>query len=208
MRDRGASRLEGERERGLLPCLACLVLAVAACSCLAAASVQWGRSQISGGMDTISPSVIENVFTHQEADGSWRLDFLVLWRGEPGWFLAGGRNGTSSSSGADGSVVVHNRHADVDFDVVLDPSRGVARLTGGATIRLEEANVVLVDGMPRAMKVVGTRRVNPRIERPAIGLQAVFRSSPDLDAFLRCNETNGNPVLDYFRGSCTWGPPK
>lgn len=187
--------------------LVAIAIAIATAAALAASSAQRARSQIGGGMDTISPSVIENLFAHEEPDGSWRLDLLVLWRGDPGWFLAGGANGMSSSDRSDGSSVLHNRHADVDFDITFDPAAGLATLAG-TTIRLDETNVVLVDGMPSAMKIVATRRVNNRIARPPIGLQAVFRASPELDDFLRCNVTNGNPVLEYFRAPCTWGPPK
>jgi hypothetical protein len=69
-------------------------------------------------------------------------------------------------------------------------------------------NVVLVDGMPHGLKIVGTRRVNNRIQRPPVGLHAVYRASRELDTFLRCDVTGGNPVLESFRASCTWGPPK
>jgi hypothetical protein len=181
----------------------CLV-AVAACSLLVTLSAQQSPS---GGSSTISPSVIENAFTHKDQSGSWILDLLVLWRGDPGWFLAGGANGTTESGGNGRPTVLHNRHADVDFDVIVDAGARVARVAG-ARINLDEVNVVLVDGMPHALKIVGTRRVNNRIERPPIGLQAVYRASPELDNFLRCDVTGGNPVLEHFRASCTWGPPK
>ena len=62
----------------------------------------------------------------------------------------------------------------MDFDIFFDPGPGVARLAG-ATIRLDEVHVVLVDGMPHQMKIVGTRRVNRRIASPPIGVQDVFR---------------------------------
>ena len=112
-----------------------------------------------------------------------------------------------SGSGTGRPTYIHNRHADVDFDIFLDARAGIARLVG-ATIRLDEVNVVLVDGMPHQMKIVGTRLVNRRIARPPTGVQAVFRSSPELDNYLRCNLTDGNPVLEEFRGPCTWGPAK
>jgi hypothetical protein len=151
--------------------------------------------------------VIENAFVHEDESGSWRLDLLVLWRGAPGWFLAGGSNGTRGSGGNGRPTILHNRHADVDFDVIFDAGTGVARVAGAA-IRLNETNVVLVDGMPHAMKIVGTRMVNGRIERPPIGLQAVYRASPELDAFLRCDVTGGNNLLEMFKAYCTWPPSK
>jgi hypothetical protein len=160
-----------------------------------------------GSFDTISPSVLEAAFAHAEPSGSWKLDLLVLWRGAPGWFLAGGANGTTSSGGNGRPIIMHNRHADVDFDVIFDRAARIARVAD-TTIRLDETNVVLVDGMPHQQKIVGTRLVNFPMDEPPIGLQAVFRASPELDAFLRCNETLGDPVLDRFRAPCTWGPPK
>ncbi len=182
------------------------LVAAAACSLLVVPSAQMQRTAW-GETNTISPSVIENAFAHREPSGSWRLDLLVLWRGAPGWFLAGGANGTTSSGGTGRPVVVHNRHADVDFDIIFDRGAGIARVAGTA-IRLDEANVVLVDGMPKQQKIVGTRLVTSPIDEPPIGLQAIFRASPELDAFLRCNETLGSRVLDEFRAPCTWGPPK
>jgi len=180
----------------------CLVAAVA-CSLLVTVSAQQSPR---GGYSTISPSVVETAFTHEES-GSWILDLLVLWRGDPGWFLAGGANGTTESGGYGRPTVMHNRHADVDFDVILDAAARVADVAG-TKINLDEVNVVLVDGMPHGLKIVGTRRVNNRIERPPIGLHAVYRASRELDNFLRCDVTGGNPMLESFRASCTWGPPK
>jgi hypothetical protein len=181
-------------------------VAVAACSLVVTPSAQPQRAG-SGQSNIVSPSVIENAFVHEDESGSWMLDLLVLWRGTPGWFLAGGTNGTSGSGGNGRPTILHNRHADVDFDVIFDAGPGVAHVAG-AEIRLVEANVVLVDGMPHAMKIVGMRMVNSRIERPPIGLQAVYRASPELDAFLRCDVTGGNHLLDPFRAYCTWPPSK
>jgi hypothetical protein len=182
------------------------LVAAAASSLVVVPSAQMQRNEW-GEANTISPSVIENAFAHREPSGSWRLDLLVLWRGTPGWFLAGGANGTSSSGGTSRPVFVHNRHADVDFDVFLDRGAGIARVAA-TTIRLDEKNIVLIDGMPHQQTIVGTRLVTSPIDEPPIGLQAIFRASPELDAFLRCNETQGNPVLDGFRAPCTWGPAK
>lgn len=182
------------------------VAAFAACSLVVTPSAQPQRAG-SGGSNIISPSVIENAFVHEDESGAWRLDLLVLWRGAPGWFLAGGANGTRSSGGNGRPTILHNRHADVNFYVIFDAGAGVARVAG-AQIRLNERNVVLVDGMPHAMKIVGTRMVNSRIEQPPIGLQAVYRASPELDAFIRCDVTGGNHLLEMFRAYCTWPPSK
>lgn len=187
--------------------LATALAAAGACWLAVVALSAQQQGAVSGGSEAISPSVIQNVFTHQEPDGSWRLDLLVLWRGAPGWFLAGGANGTKESSGTGRPTYLYNRHADVDFDVLLDARAGTARVAG-TTIQLEEVNVVLVDGMPHRMKIVGTRMVNGRIERPPIGLQKIFRAFPELDNYLRCDVTRGDPVLEYLRAACTWGPGK
>src|SRR5437868_1960036 len=62
------------------------------------------RAQTSAGSNrVISPSVVAYWQQHDDADGTGRLDLLVLWRGTPGWFMRGG--GTSGGGGMNGGFV-------------------------------------------------------------------------------------------------------
>lgn len=155
----------------------------------------------------MSPAVVATWITEQQGDGPVELEMLILWRGNPGWFL---RAGGSSSSG---SGVVRGDHRTNHETIV----QGGVRLTygydsqtrlatvQGTTFDLRESNVVLVDDVdaPGGARVSGTLRVARSMPGSAGQIGLVLRTSPEIMAFLRCDaRAPESPAKAYVDRLC------
>lgn len=146
----------------------------------------------------ISPTVMVTFITRVEPtrpqpppspppSGPATLELMVLWRGEPGWFMKGGQQSSSGGGDDNGHVNVRLEQAGVVLEVNLDRQSGMAHI-GGREVVLGDANVILVDDvdMPGGLHVAGTQSVDPRTEALPDGIYTVLRGAPDLIPFLRC----------------------
>src|SRR5687767_5240295 len=172
------------------------------------------------GTAPVSPSVMATELASVDASGRGTLQLLILWRGAPGWFMRGG--GASSSGGGGsmgpGSGMTFSHwisQGGVNLTVRFDPAARKIWIQE-KDIPLEDANVVLVDGVdsPAGPQVVRTLRIDPEYEtsmepppyevpgrgpqlraRP-VPVQIFIRRSPELVEFLQCD--TAPPVLSTY----------
>ena len=175
----------------------------------APASEQQQRSHGATSIATwpISPTVLVTFITRLEStnppqpppspplSGPATLELMVLWRGEPGWFMKGGGQASSGGGDANGHVYLRHEQAGVVLEVNLDRDKGMA-IIGGQEVVLADANVILVDDVdvPGGLNVAGTRSVDPRTEALPDGVYTVLRGAPDLISFLRCEARLPEPA--------------
>jgi hypothetical protein len=134
----------------------------------------------------LSAAVVANWIAHRDTAGDLVLDLLVLWRGTPGWWLTEGPH--SGSGGGTGTItrMVLSRGGR-ELTASFDARTHVANVQG-KEITLNDANVVLVDGVDAAdgLKIVRTMTVAPLMSAPP-RIDTTILSSPDLIAYLRCD---------------------
>jgi hypothetical protein len=146
------------------------------------------RARSSGGATQwMSPSVVATWLTRRVDAGPEQLELLVLWRGDPGWFLRPGNEIRSDSR----SPTV-GRHTIVygDIRLTLDYDHSTrSAVVNGNTLTLGEHNVVLVDevDVPSGPRVVRTFRVVPEMPGSAGQLSPLLTRSPEIMTFLRCD---------------------
>ncbi len=58
-----------------------------------------------GGTGPVSPSVLATTMAVVDAAGRGTLELLVLWRGNPGWFMKGGGGSSSGGGGSTGPTL-------------------------------------------------------------------------------------------------------
>jgi hypothetical protein len=141
-------------------------------------------SSSAGTTDIISPVTAATYF-FRPGDNRPELQLLVLWRGAPGWFLAGPSSMSVRQGGRVGTTTVV-RFGAVELTLALDPAKKTATIQG-KTVELLDNNVVLVDEVdrPGGGVVVEQLRVDPSVpDSPAI--VSVLRRSPRIVSFLRC----------------------
>ena len=142
---------------------------------------------------------------YDDSVGPAKLEFLVLWRGTPGWVWPGPfgttTKGTPRPIGPDGDLesdVVGQQIAvgKIAFDVTVDRFARVARIRD-RRIPLREANVILVDQVDGAegLRIARTMWVDPRLAAPD-RFQIVIQRSPELRAFVRCDVHFQDPVKE------------
>ena len=170
----------------------------------------------SGGTGPVSPSVMATDMCLMSEPGKGTLELLVLWRGGPGWWRkgnggasGGGGSGAGGSMGAGPSTMVRSAwvsQGGVNLSVRFEPISRVAWIQD-KEVRLQDANVVLVDGVdseegPRVVRIlriapefdaandlppVMLRARPPGAQRPStIPTQTFIRRSPELVEFLQC----------------------
>ena len=150
-----------------------------------------------GGTRPVSPSVLATDMCVVDAAGRGTLELLVLWRGSPGWFRKG--TGGASGSGGGGSMgagpspMIRSEwvlQGGVNLAVRFDPAARKVWIQD-KEIALDEANVVLVDGVdsPAGPQVVRTLRIDPEYRTPTrpLPVQTFIRRSPELVEFLQCD---------------------
>ena len=154
-----------------------MVLAAVASALAQTASRTWNRP--------LSASVVA---TFVERDGA--LAMLLLWRGQPGWFVVGARSESGGGSGA--TIRGTADYGDIRLEYELSPDR--ARVQGRPVDLPAGANVLLIDGVDRKgdsstiAAIAGdltTRDANPR-------LSSFLKQTPAALTFLRC----GEPLTD------------
>jgi hypothetical protein len=170
-------------------------------------SLSMGRAQPPGvraasGSGVVSPAVVATWFTHREPAGGWALELLVLWRGTPGWFMAGGGSGGSGGGSSPPSAVEGQRGPEVQrlffgglrLEVRFDPVTGTAQIQD-EVIALQGVNVILVDEVDsaRGLRIAGTEWVDPQLPESPVQIEAVVRRSPELFSFLRCDTQLPDP---------------
>jgi hypothetical protein len=169
-----------------------------------------------GGTAPVSPSVMATDMCVVDAAGRGTLELLILWRGSPGWVRKGDGGGSGGGSGAGGSMAggpspmirsAWVSQGGVSLSVRFDPAARKVWIQD-KEIALDEANVVLVDGVdsPEGPQVVRTLRIDPEYQttmspapyggrmgrgpqiRPQpVPAQTFIRRSPELVEFLQCD---------------------
>jgi hypothetical protein len=147
----------------------------------ASAPAQLG-SHDGGATMMLSPAVVASWFTDQTAGSAVQLRLLVLWRGTPAWFLAGGGEIRGGASG------LHVIYGDVHLTVSFDADARVA-VVQGKRLELREDNVVFVDDVDTTAgpRVVATMRLGPAMPGSAGQLGVMLAKSPRIIEFLRCD---------------------
>jgi len=148
-----------------------------------------------------------------DAAGRGTLELLILWRGSPGWFRksagAASGGGQSSSMGGGPSPMIRSEwisQGGINLTVRFDPAARKVWIQD-KELALDEANVVLVDGVDsrEGPHVVRTLRIDPeyqttldvlpggpmgrgpRMRPQAVPAQTFIRRSPELVEFLQCD---------------------
>jgi hypothetical protein len=150
--------------------------------------------ETSSGSHPVSAAVVATWIVRTEPRASPELDLLVLWRGEPGWFMAEGagesRSGTMSATGEDnrGIVVEHLAYGDVRLTFEFDQRKRTARVQD-QEVTLGSANVILVDEVDgeTGPRVAGSLEVDPLYPDTPEDIAVIIRRSPELYAYLRCD---------------------
>lgn len=162
----------------------------------------------SGGSRPISPAVVSAFWSHDGDDHVPVLEFLVLFRGSPGWFIASGpgTNGFNfAGSGAHSMSHAFATSGNVTVSIDGDSSMATKKLTVMAhlvtildrQIAPEEVNVVLVDGVDSDRPIVETRAIETRLLGEGDALARMIRRSADLFSFLQCD----TPLPDAVPGA-------
>ena len=149
-------------------------------------------SYSSDSTQVISPTVLATWATERAADGVEQLQFLVLWRGTPGWFLNGG--GTQSSQSSGGASTVTITRGEVQLYLEYNSLTRIA-VFKGTRIDTHETNVLLVDHVdaPGGPQLVGTLHVASAMPGSARQIGLVLRTSPPIMTFLQCDATSSDP---------------
>jgi hypothetical protein len=141
----------------------------------------------------VSPAVIATWGSGYEGSaGPHRLQFLVLWRGVPGWLWPGpfSTHGEFLGGGADDRIpprVIGQQISVgiVTFALKVDVQAGVAHI-GDEAISLRESNVILVDQVDSLAELRVVRRMWVAPELPAPDrFEVVIQREPELRAFIR-----------------------
>ena len=186
-------------------------LAVAAFVIVAASAIAFAQVRGGGGSSTskiASPTVVASWRAHDNyADGS-STTLLVLWRGTPGWFMAGGRGSGSGGGGGAGRggsyAYEYMTFGGRTFVMEFDDDRKIVKLLN-QEISLKDANVVLVDFVDSAggATIVGYRWVEPGPPAPPLvagaaadPIAGVMKRSPDLYEYLRCDLMVPDPAMN------------
>ena len=126
------------------------------------------RESASCQSDIVSSTVVATFCGHHEGD-SEVVDLLVLWRGKPGWFGAGGSGGAGSrrfGAGTNGVVSHSQYYGAVTIALRADFDTGSATI-GESTIKLDHINTIVVDDVDRDWRITNTRWTDPAL--PLVG---------------------------------------
>ena len=149
------------------------------------------RQQVSRSSPTrvLSPSVVASWFAERAAPGSEQLRVLILWRGEPGWFL---RGGSMSDREVAGRLHRTISYGSITLTVEYDWAQRTVAIAG-KPVMLGDQNVVLVDRVdqPSGAVVTGTARIDPQLPGSGTQIGIALQPYPALVSYLRC-ETLGS----------------
>ena len=131
-----------------------------------------GRTATQSATQPISPVAVMTWMTRYGSDGVHTLDLIVVWRGNPGWFMRGSHQSTSGGGSA-GTVRQTLRYGDLQLEVAFQSTKRTADIQG-KVVELGDANVILVDHVDSAEgpRVVSTLRIDGEvpsgIDRPTL----------------------------------------
>ena len=131
----------------------------------------------------VSPSVLATII-----ERSSNIELLVLWRGHPGWFLAGGRRGAKYSGGQTGFSAALE-YGGIDLGLLYEPARHAATVQGKAVELPAGTNVILIDNVDSAdgPRFVESLAIDGHLDASADPTMAsILARSPGIVAFLRC----------------------
>ena len=185
-------------------------LAAVAFAVVAASAISFAQIRGGGGSSTskiVSPTVVASWRAHENyADGS-TTTLLVLWRGEPGWFTAGGR-GSGGGGGGGGSsssyAYEYMTYGGRTFVMEFDDDKKIVKMVN-QEISLKDTNVVLVDFVDSAAgaTIVGYRWVEPGPPAPPLvvggaadPIAGVIIRSSELYEYLRCDLKVPDPLMN------------
>lgn len=158
----------------------------------------------------VSPVAVVTWFGRKAGDAAV-LDLLIVWRGSPGWFLAGQSGGSGGGGGKGGDVSATVRYGAVHLSVSISPAKGVVTIQD-AEFHLGGNNVVLVDHVdtPEGPKIVASHRVDPALP-DSRQVEVAMRRSPEVIAFLRCGtampDARMQPMIDKICEQIVGKPP-
>ena len=164
-------------------------------------------SWTSAGSRIVSPAVVATCITRHGRTGNGELELVVLWRGSPGWFLKGGQDngggsstwGGTSARGPRGSqgIVEHQAvHGGLELNLHFNRRTRTVQVQGREVV-MQDANVILVDQVDAGedLAVVGTRWIDPQVSGPPVRVEQALGRSSELVAFLRCDASLSNPLV-------------
>lgn len=142
-----------------------------------------------------SPSVVSTVVT----DGNG-LKLLVLWRGSVAWYLSAGHRTDHYSGNQEGEITIALHYDRVKLDLSFQPTQHTARLQEKALTLAPNANVLLIDGVdskagPSLLQSVAIDTSKQNVDPRRGPVTPIFRQSPDIVAFLRCDDQITDKVL-------------
>ena len=149
----------------------------------------------------ISPVVVASWFTERAANGREQLQLLVLWRGTPGWFMGGGQDKSSTLYPANVSTrrMTYGR---VTLTLDYDWRKRVA-VVNGETITLGDHNVLFVDDVDAAPRIVDRLRIDPAMPGSSAQIGVVLQRVPQVMSFLKCDAVGADESKRaYFGRMC------
>ena len=134
----------------------------------------------------VSPSVVATWMQRIEKEIG-RLELLVLWRGAPGWFLAG-QGHRSSGGGSPDAWSASVEYAGIPLSVSFNRTTRVAVVQSRTMTLPADVNVLLVDGVdgPDGTLTVTTAFVDPAMPASGNPMPPLLRRSDRLVEFLQC----------------------
>jgi hypothetical protein len=163
-----------------------------------------GVTATSSATQPASSVAVVTWVTRYGHDGVHALELLVVWRGQPGWFMRGGPR-VSSGGGSGSSFHATSRFGDVELQLGVESAAHTAEIQGKHVI-LGDSNVILVDSVDSAdrLRVVAQLHVDPEVVLLNNGypdIDAVLMRSADVVSFLQCDVQ-----IPGDRGSAFMGP--
>jgi len=163
-----------------------------------------------GSSRPVSPSVVSAIWSHDDDDHVPVLEFLILLRGAPGWFITAGpgSNGYNFNM-SNGRTLSHAFATGGNVTVTIDsdsavPNKKLMVVSNLTTVldRLiapDDVNIVLVDGVDgsRSPVTVRTMKTEPKLGGEGDAFTRVIKGSPELFAFLQCDV----PLPDTLPGA-------
>src|SRR3954465_12567979 len=124
--------------------------------------LQQPRESASCQSDIVSSTAVSTFCGHRQGDNEV-VDLLILWRGKPRWFGAGGHGGGGSrrfGAGTNGVVSHAQYYGQVTIAFRADFDSGSATI-GQSTIKLDHLNTIVVDDVDRDWRITNTRWTDP-----------------------------------------------
>src|SRR5215472_16472493 len=192
-----AHRLSAYRTR-----LVAAAFAVVAASAIVFAQMRGGGSSTS---KIVSPTVVASWRVHENFKDGGTTTLLVLWRGMPGWFTAGGRGSGGGGGGSSSSYAYeYMTYGGRTFVMQFDDDKKIVKMVN-QEISLKDTNVVLVDFVDNAAgaTIVGYRWVEPGPPAPPLvaggaadPIAGVIIRSSELYEYLRCDLKVPDPLMN------------